>query len=233
MALLTSSRTRRRIAALLAITCVAAGIAVAPGFANKPARMLGTRSSSRTRVSAAPGIAAVLSREFFLFRMGVGTPAAGSALHWGRQSPAYSLIVSGTRSPLARRLMLDPRATMAVQVAHRVLWVEPGLNGACVSVLGELDLQPRLSGVCGPLRGIARHGLVGIIEGRGNVETLYGLVSDGNTTVTVVHASGARQTVAVRFNTFVVTAHGQFRAIDLRRLDGRRVVSVLPALAPL
>ncbi|HLJ03471.1 MAG TPA: hypothetical protein VKT31_08520, partial [Solirubrobacteraceae bacterium] len=52
-------------------------------------------------------------------------------------------------------------------------------------------------------------------------ETVWGLAPDGNPTITIVLASGARRAVPVLDNVYSVT--GRIRAINLRDAAGRRI----------
>jgi hypothetical protein len=99
------------------------------------------------------------------------------------------------------------------------LWITPGTRGFCIN-------DPE-AGDCGnlPAKGDTWAILGGSTFGTGRTtgeETIAGLVPNGNPTVTVVLATGARKTVpVVDYNVFEVTVRGRIAAIIDRDTAGR------------
>jgi hypothetical protein len=100
----------------------------------------------------------------------------------------------------------------------RGLWVTPGVRGVCV--------YAPTGGWCGSLTRRSDPDGGGWSGGSsiGNAEqTIDGLVPDGNRTVTLVLATGARISVPVTDNVYEATVHGRVIAIIDRNAAGRVV----------
>jgi len=93
-------------------------------------------------------------------------------------------------------------------------WVIPGTRGVSMAALGSGgDSVPIAVALSGRLITTTCCGA--------NGETVWGLAPDGNPTITIVLASGARRAVPVLDNVYSVT--GRIRAINLRDAAGRRI----------
>ena len=102
-------------------------------------------------------------------------------------------------------------------VDGRGLWVVPGARGVCIS-------DPQGATGCGVLSKQGPAGITGPLTGAGSRETLSGLVPDGNSTVTLVLASGTRVTVpVVEHNVYEATVRGRIVAIINHDTQGRLV----------
>jgi len=96
----------------------------------------------------------------------------------------------------------------------RGLWITPGTRGLCMS-------DPQTSG-CGMLSSLRSTGFIGGATLGAHQETISGLVPDGNPTVTIVLASGARKTVpVVDDNVYEATVPGRIVAIIARNTAGQ------------
>ncbi len=103
-------------------------------------------------------------------------------------------------------------------IAGRGLWVTPGARGVCV--------YAPIGGWCSPINSRSDPDGGGFSGGSsiGNGEqTLNGLVPDGNRTVTVVMASGARIRLPVIDNVYETTVRGHIVALIDRDVTGRSV----------
>ncbi len=96
------------------------------------------------------------------------------------------------------------------------LWITPGTRGLCIS--------DRQTSGCEMLNSRDSTGIIGAAAtfGGAHQETISGLVPDGNPTVTLVLASGARKTVpVVDYNVYEATVSGHVVAIIAHNTSGR------------
>ena len=96
----------------------------------------------------------------------------------------------------------------------RGLWITPGARG--------LSISDRQAGDCGMLSSQDSAGIIGGGPYNGQLQTLSGLVPDGNPTVTLVLADGSRRIVpVVEHNDWEPTIPGRVVAIISRNTAGR------------
>lgn len=98
----------------------------------------------------------------------------------------------------------------------RGLWITPGTHDVCISDWNAGSCTAPLS-----RRDDAR--ILGGSTSNGRETTLVGLVPDGNPTVTVVLAGGARRTFPVSDNVFEITVRGRVVAMIDRDIHGKVV----------
>lgn len=98
----------------------------------------------------------------------------------------------------------------------RGLWVTPGTHDVCISDWNAGDCSA-------PLSDRDDAGILGGTTSNGRETTLAGLVPDGNSTVTVVLAGGARKTFPVIDNVFEITVPGRIVAMIDRDIRGKVV----------
>ncbi len=101
-------------------------------------------------------------------------------------------------------------------------WVVPGSEGVClvVGASGRLDLP---SAVCGTITEAEERGLaLTATAAAGGSPIVVGLAPNGNTSVTVTNADGAREEVPVANNVYEVTA-GRPSTVTLKDAAGAQV----------
>ena len=90
---------------------------------------------------------------------------------------------------------LNPSATQLVQTASGPVWVVPGAVGACVmsgQATATTAPQPGKNGTnCDTTDAILKYGLVARLSRRDGSSMLFGIVPDGNASVTLTFATGA------------------------------------------
>ena len=92
------------------------------------------------------------------------------------------------------------------------LWITPGEHDLCVS-----DPQ---AAACGMPKTIGSTGFIGATSSDGRQRSIAGLVPDGNPSVTLVLANGARTTVPVIDNAYEATVSAQIVAVLVRDTAG-------------
>jgi hypothetical protein len=98
----------------------------------------------------------------------------------------------------------------------RGLWITPGTHDVCIS-----DWN---AGYCAaPLSPRDDAGILGGSTSNGRETTIVGLVADGNATVTVALAGGARKTFPVIDNVYEITVRGRTVAVIDRDTHGKVV----------
>lgn len=181
-------------------------IATAGGGADAAQRL---RTIAAVNASRSRPIAAFLLAHFSLFR---SIPADDPARDW--KLPTF-----GTNGGYEGQLRLNYWQTRYVPSGTgfdgRGLWITPGSNGLCIN-----DPQ---AGTCGMLNGRNDTWFIGGgTVGASGRQTISGLVPDGNPTVTLMRAGGARRTVPVLdHNVLEATVPGQVVAIIDRDAFGR------------
>ena len=157
-------------------------------------------------------IAPSLQEHFALFRTVKPTTPA--------QNPATTLTGSYGRAVRSMRLNYwQARYVRGVTgFGGRGLWVTPGTHGVCVlSPLGGWCI--RIDRRSDPDRGgFSHHSSIGNGE-----RAISGIVPDGNRTVTLVLADGARVNASVTDNVYEATVHGRIVAIIDHDATGRLV----------
>jgi hypothetical protein len=110
--------------------------------------------------------------------------------------------------PLVERFGLIPTRTVEVRVAPGLdAWVIPGTRGACLRFRAGSrgGVSGAMGGVSGPLASVASRGLCAWVEALDGLhQTLYGLVPDGNDSVTVELVDGEQVMVSVVDNLYVL-----------------------------
>jgi hypothetical protein len=96
------------------------------------------------------------------------------------------------------------------------LWITPGTHDLCIS-------DPNAGDCTAPLSSRDDAGISGGITGNGRETTFVGLVPDGNPSVTVVMANGARKTFPVIENAYEFTVRGRVVAMINRDIHGKVV----------
>jgi hypothetical protein len=101
----------------------------------------------------------------------------------------------------ATLLQLDLSATQLVQAGSGPVWIVPGAAGACVmsgQATATIAPQPGENYTnCNTMDGILQNGLVARASQAGGPSIVFGLVPNGNTSVTLTYATGAQEQVPV------------------------------------
>lgn len=113
--------------------------------------------------------------------------------------------MSSSSDPDNQRYLLDMAATEYVAGGDTGVWVVPGSNGACVvtettDTSGPLAGKSVDSGSCETTAAIMNEGLIAFVGEYGGAHRIFGLVPDGNTTVTLNFADGTAEEVPVTNN---------------------------------
>jgi hypothetical protein len=176
-------------------------------------KRLQAAQASRLSRSAHEPIPAALSQHFSVFR-DPPPPAATIEL-----LPAYA---RGSLAANPEALNID-QARFVRYPGTPGFWVIPGHYGAAMATLAG---TPGLGSGGVPLRGrasILDDHMITTIGSAPPHETVYGLVPDGNPTVTIELADGATKTVPVIDNVYAVTLATRPRALIAKNANGQRV----------
>jgi len=198
------------VAILVATGCVVAAFALATG-------------NSRSHVAAAANvspphrnIAAGLIRNFQVFRRSQARESAVDA-------SAFSI----NTEPLLASLGLDPGAAAAVPTSVGTITVVPGAAGVCL-LMPDPTSAPAMGLNCATTATAESGQFAGVSVAPSGQETIYGLVPDPNTAVTVQPSSGPRLTAQVTDGVFAITVpHGSAQVLS-RAAGGQSTTTQLP-----
>ncbi len=230
---MTNFRTRTTtvlIAAACFTTAAGATVAVASSESNSQ-RSLGPAAYAHHRVSPA------LLRHFALLRR--------TGIHQGRSVQGRATSVAPASMPPAvqnmldnmtsnnQELLLNVAETQQVSVGpSATAWVVPGSAGACIMTTTTVAPQLASHGAhalvatCNSTSRILAHGLLAQVDQPDGTTKLYGLVPDGNATVTVTDPAGATATAPTVSNVLLRTSQG-LQSISFRDGSGATVTEPL------
>lgn len=180
-----------------------------------------TCSFAGLSVDVVRGVSARLTAEFGLFRQ----LAPVTLPDWAKHGP-LALLSEGERS-----YGLDPAQIRAVSFGGSTkMWAIPGNEGLCLRLTDLSDTGE--AGACSSLSYVLRHGVVNFTSAG-----IFGIVPDGNRTVTL-HLQGHRVAqVPVKHNLFLVEPPGgemprvwmpTVSTLTFKNADGRVVSNPLP-----
>lgn len=124
-----------------------------------------------------------------------------------------SLVQSAPLGP-GQAFGLNPTSAFTISLpSGQLAAVYPGASGACVQ--GPV-IDGTVDGHCMPVAGVEMGGLRGTVLTADGSEVLFGVVPNGQATVTVTGATGVPATIPVTDNTYVVNigASGAYTLVD-------------------
>jgi hypothetical protein len=156
-------------------------------------------SDAVTTARATPALSTVpqvLIDRFGVFRAGPATEAEAA-------TAAMRYFASGINEQFGLNVALARRASGGPT------WVVPGAEGVCIFVPGIGE---------GGCTSIANAGAGNLVIALG--DTVYGLVPDGNPTITIHNADGAIEHIAVSQNVYVIE-HRRATSVDIQDSTGK------------
>jgi hypothetical protein len=173
----------------------------------KPCLLGQTCPNGQTQIKLVRSVAPSITEHFGLFR---NTPPA---------QLKNTTTAAPSSSPAGPSLGLDESQTRRVAFGNSgTIWVTPGTEGACVK-LGSADAMNAADtggGGCSDLREVLAKGLVVSTD-----EGVFGLVADGNPSVSVCMTTGRRITIPVKDNVFYRVLPGRPGTIYLENAYGK------------
>jgi hypothetical protein len=193
------------------LTYSVAGVAAFFGAVAAASALTGNAGTSHPRAPAT-----ALVRHFAVFNTGkrLGRTSETTA------EPAAVARLMAEIGNRATRVVGTTTASAAVQVAVNpafTAWALAGSGGACIVAL---EAENAAVATCQTAANANAGGVEGLLQNPDGTQTIFGLVPNGNQSVSLTTVSGSTETVPVTDNVFEATSSSGFASVGVRASSG-------------